>query len=351
MILSAAKDFVKNGLPLIAKHLPLKTLISLSGQKLILPFYHTISDDYIPHIHHLYKVRNTKLFRQDLDFFLKNYKPVSLEDLYKSLQNGTKLKTRHFFLSFDDGLSEVYNVIAPILKEKGIPATVFINPDFVDNKDLFFRYKASILIDHLQKKKELKPEVFNKLSEIWPGINNSQNNLQKIILNVDYANKETLNSAAEVLDLDFNDYLYKQKPYLSTDQLKELQKNGFSIGAHSMDHPMYNSIPLKEQLRQTEKSIAYVKNNFNTEVDSFAFPFTDFGVKSDFFNIIFNPGNKIADITFGTAGIKYEQDFPFHLQRIPIENSQHTAREIIATEYLYYLLKEPLRKNIIKRKP
>jgi peptidoglycan/xylan/chitin deacetylase (PgdA/CDA1 family) len=351
LILSNAKYFVKNGLQFVAKHLPLNTLIALSGQKLILPFYHTISDNYVPHIHHLYKVRNTRLFRQDLEFFLKHYKAVSLEALNKNIKSGKEIKSNAFFLSFDDGLREVYDVIAPILKEKGISATFFVNPGFIDNKDLFFRYKASLLIDHLQKTKNVKLEVINKLSEIWPGMDVSQNKLQKIILNVDYANKETLNIAAEILGVDFNEYLQKQRPYLTTIQLKELQKDGFSIGAHSMDHPLYNSISLEEQLRQTKESIIFVKENYNPEISSFAFPFTDFGVKADFFKTIFSPGNKIADITFGTAGIKLEKDFPFHLQRIPIEHSQKSAKEIIATEYLYYLLKKPLGKNTIIREP
>lgn len=333
----------------LAEILPPELLIKLSGRKFIAPFYHVVSDDYVPHIHHLYKIRNTKLFRQDLDLFLKHYKPVSLEELYKNIAGGNAIKTNSFFLSFDDGLSEIYDVVAPILKEKGIPASIFINPCFVNNKDLFFRYKASILTDHLHKTKNLKPGLLNKLSEIWPGMEVSQNNLQKNILNTDFANKEKLTKAAEFLNVDFNDYLQNQKPYLSTDQLKELKKEGFSIGAHSMDHPLYNAIPLTAQLKQTKESIKYVKENFNEEISSFAFPFTDFGIKADFFEQVFKAENRIADITFGTAGIKLEKNYPLHIQRIPMEKSMQTAGEIIATEYLYYLLKDPLGKNIIKR--
>jgi hypothetical protein len=44
----------------------------------------------------------------------------------------------------------------PILRRKGVPATVFVNSDFVDNQDLFFRFKAALIID---KNKSIKFEI------------------------------------------------------------------------------------------------------------------------------------------------------------------------------------------------
>ena len=70
--------------------------------------------------------------------------------------NGEKqLSQGKVFLSFDDGLREVYTIIAPILKERGLPATFFITTDFIDNKKLFYRNKASLLIEAIAG---LKPE-------------------------------------------------------------------------------------------------------------------------------------------------------------------------------------------------
>lgn len=130
----------------------LQRLISLTGVNLILPFYHTVSDVDLPHIKHLYPVLNTKRFREDLDFLLRRFKPVSSEELI-SISGKKSLNSPHFFLSFDDGLSQVYHVIAPILKEKGVPATFFLNTDFIDNKGMFYRLKTSLLIEKLEKQK------------------------------------------------------------------------------------------------------------------------------------------------------------------------------------------------------
>ena len=60
------------------------------------------------------------------------------------------MKIFYFLLSFDDGLSSFYQTIAPILEEESIKAINFVNTDFLDNRELFFRYKVNLIIDKLK---------------------------------------------------------------------------------------------------------------------------------------------------------------------------------------------------------
>jgi hypothetical protein len=120
-------------------------LISMTGQRILLPFYHVVSDEGKDHFKHLYPARSVDEFNADLDFIMKYFQPVSLIELIDLINSGKKPKKPVFHLTFDDGLSEFYNIIAPILKERGISATVFLNNDFIDNKQMFYRFKASLL--------------------------------------------------------------------------------------------------------------------------------------------------------------------------------------------------------------
>ena len=81
---------------------------------------------------------------------LQNFEPLSLQELYEIMLGKRELHTPAFHLTFDDGLREVFDIAAPILKQKGIPATIFLNSGFVDNRSLFFRYKVSVLLELLQ---------------------------------------------------------------------------------------------------------------------------------------------------------------------------------------------------------
>lgn len=129
----------------------LPLLRKLSGINLVVPVYHTVADIMPDHIKYLYPIKNTTVFRQDLNTLLKYYQPATIQELIKHAEEGTEPDKPIFHLTFDDGLSEFYSVIAPILKEKGIQATCFLNNDFIDNKKLFFRFKESILVDRLHQ--------------------------------------------------------------------------------------------------------------------------------------------------------------------------------------------------------
>jgi len=271
----------------IAILIPVRFLIKFSGKKVIYPFYHIISDNPPAHIKHLYPVRSIKQFEKDLDF---------LQEHFTASEFPPKKNKPSFILTFDDGLSEVYNIIAPILKTRNIPAIFFINSAFVDNKDMFFNYILSL-------KKE-NPKI------------------------------------------DFKEYLKNKKPYLTKQQISKLKTEGFTIGAHSINHPLYSEINEDEQIRQTEESIKFVSENFNETQKLFAFPFSDDSVKDTFFETVFN--NRIADFTFGTAGIK-DDVFERNIQRIPIEKYGLSAKRHIKTELFLYIIKRFFGRNFVKR--
>ncbi|MCG8411279.1 MAG: polysaccharide deacetylase family protein [Bacteroidales bacterium] len=292
----------------------------------ILPFYHTVSNNKLAHVKHLFPIKTEQEFINDLEFFCSKYVPVSLSDFYKyAHENFRNLKKPVFHLSFDDGLYECYDVIMPILQQKGIPATFFVNSDFIDNKNLSFRFKASLLIETY--------------------LNENISFDRDKILQIKYDNQAYLDKLANDINLDFNQYLKQEKPYLSFEQLKKISQNGFSIGAHSTNHPEFRFIDYNEQFRQIKMSVDYVSNNFTETIKAFSFPFTDFGLKKSFFEDIYN--SKLVDITFGTAGIKNDRA-KMNFQRIPMETGQKGNQT-----YYFQQLKRNLRillgKNYIKR--
>lgn len=321
-----------------AKAIGIQNLLRLSQNKLILPFYHTVSDTPLPHIAPLYRHKTVNEFKNDLEFLLKNFQPVSLQDVNLHIKGIKEITKPSFHLSFDDGLQEIYSTVLPILKEKGIPSTLFVNPAFVDNKRLFFRHKAALLIDKLEKK------GFHRIST---PTDNKAKEWEQLILTAQYHQETRLDELGILLEVDFNEYLEKKHPYLSIGELKRLSLNGVEIGAHSLDHPEYQFISVDEQLRQTKESMDWVKEHFNPKVNAFSFPFTDFGVGRQFFKLIENDVNS-PELFFGTAGQKTEINTN-HLQRIPIETSTKNASSVIAGEMLSSLIKKGIGKSVITR--
>lgn len=317
----------------LASYIPFSFLKKKSINNIIFPFYHSVSNEYLPHIANLYKVKTIKQFENDLDFLLKNYEPT---DIYSISKNNNSKKNK-FLLSFDDGLSQSINIIAPILLKKGIPAIFFINPNFIDNNELFYKFKISIIIDEISKNKE----KFKIIQDLFYSEKNITNFLKKI----DISNNNILDKIASYININFNDFLRIQKPYLNSNQIQLLQNQGFTIGAHSLNHPDFEKITIEQQIFQTKESIDFVHNNFHEKLKLFAFPFSDYGVKKTFFEKIY--AQNIADFTFGTAGMKIDE-FENNFQRIPMENSL-SAKKYLKFELLYFALKKIINKNKITR--
>lgn len=300
-----------------------------STTPILLPFYHVVSDEKLPHILN-YPYRSTKQFEDELDILLKHFKPVSLEHIYEN--SGTSEKVFH--LSIDDGLQECEEIIAPILIQKGIPATFFINSGFVDNKELFHRYKASLILSELKMNPCYQAERFLQTNGLT----------RKNILQAGFSLRDILDEAAEIMNIDFHTFLTEHKPYLTTKQIENLHKQGFSIGGHSHKHSEFWEISEKNQLKHIKKSMKWVTENINPKIKAFSFPFTDDKVSKDL--IVRLKSENICDITFGTAGLKYDE-IDSHFQRYPVEqpgNFEHNLKG----EFLYYKLRKGIGKATVK---
>ncbi|MDD4489459.1 MAG: polysaccharide deacetylase family protein [Paludibacter sp.] len=338
MILSVRKNIT-----IIANLLDTEFLIKLSKKNLVLPFYHAVSDNDLIHLKHLYPVISVNRFKKDLDFLQQKYKPISHINLFDQIFCKTNKKENVFFLTFDDGLRQFHDVVAPILIERGIPATCFINSAFIDNKDMFFRLKASVLIEKAQKM-QLTRSQYSFIRKLF-----EQHNLifhhPVDLLRISDNNKELLDKIAPVIGVDFREYLAVNKPYLSKEQIANLIKQGFSIGAHSVSHPYFPDLDEDAQIEQLRQCIHFIQREFGINDRLFSFPYTDFGIKKTFFSSI----KEDVDFTFGTANLKTDE-IQTNLQRIPMEifNSK-SAGEIIKTAYLLYILKMVFNKHVIFR--
>jgi len=327
--------------------IPQSMLINLSGQHFLFPFYHTVSNTPLPHVNQIYSVRSSASFTKDLDFLTKHFQAVGLEELEAFRNGGRKPSKPCMFLTFDDGLSGIYDIVAPELLKRGIPAAFFINTDFIDNQDLFFRYKASLILDRLEHNNYPKA-VLENFQRRFHLVRAGRINIREFVLGVTYQRRAELDEMAKLVDLDFTTFLKVKKPYLTSTQISELAYSGFYIGAHSKDHPLFTGLALDEQISQYRDSLTLVQQEFRLTNGLFSFPFTDDGVSSSFFTAISAEGMPKLDATFGTAGLK-EDPVDFHFQRIPMEVKKIPASRILKGEYTYYLIRGLLGKNKISR--
>ena len=206
-----------------------------------------------------------------------------------------------------------------------------------------FRYKASFLIEKLKGEKNIDL----LLKKHFKNYQLPYSNIKDSLLSVRWHQQALLDELALETGIEFNAFLQKQKPYLDTNQIKEMILDGFTFGSHSQNHPTYSKLNIDEQISQTLSSQEFTTNNFTLNYKVFAFPFTDAFVSKAFFERILEKEG--FQLTFGGAGLKHEL-IKGHLQRFGMENSKlKTAQKMIHTEFCYYIIKSLFRKNIIQR--
>ncbi|MGD0278395.1 MAG: polysaccharide deacetylase family protein [Smithella sp.] len=308
----------------ILPYVPLSLLCGRVRINPIIGYYHLVSDEDVACIKHLHPYKNVAQFKDDLDFISRKFVPLNLTDFLEHLKTGQALPDNAFLLTFDDGYRESYDIIAPILMEKGIPATFFISSAFVDNKTMSHNHKASLIIERLKTSKS--SSLIKKTKEVLKMHGYQSTNCEKCILDIEYRHRIVLEEIAGSISIDYRDYLAEHKPFLTSGQIKEMVKKGFAIGAHSIDHPLYSALSLDQQLHQTNSSISFVREKFGLNYGAFAFPYNDYDISNDFFNAAHKTG--LADVFFGTAGIMADRKNN-RFQRFGLEWNNHPAEKIV----------------------
>jgi peptidoglycan/xylan/chitin deacetylase (PgdA/CDA1 family) len=293
--------------------LPTGILERVAGAGTLFPYHHVVSDQEVHHVRHLYPYKNVRQFIADLDHLLKHLRPAAVDEVVRAVLSGEPLPPKTFLLSFDDGFREVYEIIAPILFAKGVPGVFFVNPAFLDNRSLFYRAKISLVLEALSHVKDGDPllaECWKKLGVDGPFV--GREGLNRGLRAINNLDQAVLEPVAVLLGLSFDEYLRSVRPFMTSQEVEALGEQGFTIGAHSWDHPYYDLVSAEEQKRQTVASARYVQEHFSPSYNLFSFPHSDAGLSQAFFDGLFSR----AGLAGGKApgGLKGPVDVFFGIQ-------------------------------------
>ena len=254
----------------------LSNVFRYNNNSLRIGYYHLISNESREHNFDNKKI-SPEVFEKHLSFFIKHFDIISLTEALKLAERG-KLLHRKLVLTFDDGLAENYSVAAPILKEKKLPATFFLIGNCIDNKDLMWRNK--LLVIKRRAGKSL-PKIIAEAISIFglPAISDYEDIMDWSLRAWPMNRKEEITNycwnAAGVGTIQ--DYLEKNNPYLTVEQIRSLIKDGFEIGSHSMSHPVFSRLSYDEFENEIMASVQLLQTTFGQEITSFSYPF---GIKA-----------------------------------------------------------------------
>ena len=306
-------------------------MLNFFTDQTIFTYYHTVNNEKLNYLDNLFSFKNEKHFKNDIELLLNNYQPLNPDFFLKDFKYN-QIPKNHFLLTFDDGLSQIFDVVAPILYEKKISAIFFVNPHYIDNKNFFVRHVISVLIDIILNNKYDK-EIIQEINYL---LSLKKSSSKSLLINdlkkINFDSENILLRITELLKVDINTELKKKKPFISKNQIKEMIDMGFYFGGHTMTHPRLNTINYNDQKKEIIASINWLKLNFKINYSFFAFPYTDRGISKKLIKSIFKYDN--SSIVFGNSGLKKDFDERI-IQRFSLEKPNQNTSKLIVSENLY----------------
>ncbi len=225
-------------------------------------------------------------FRLHINILKQNFNLIKLSDWIQQKLDGEQLPPRTCAITFDDGWADNFEFAFPILKELGVPATIFLVSDMIGTNEKFWPERLAGIVtkvssDYPQHWSHPELEWLQqnpanyRLSETPP----TQDELSKLIASAkslsDQEIHDQLDHIESVLQLKKENH---SPSLLSWPQVKEMVTSGLvEAGSHTCRHVRLNEHTPEELLRnEIINSKKEIEKQIGQVVKTFCFPNGDF---------------------------------------------------------------------------
>lgn len=294
--------------------IPFSIYPKLIRRDLIDIFYHVVSNEDLTYVRHLYPVIPVDYFQQSLDYLASQYRFISYEQVQAHILAGKPLPEDALHLSFDDGYRQCFDVVRPILLERGIPATFFLTTSLIDNQVLFYRNKVSLAIDWvIRLQDERRKAAFGEISRIAGVTFHEVDGFRDWIKELRAPDEDTIDAVLDALGIDVPLFLAENQPYLTQPQIRTMVEEGFCIGAHTITHRKLGGLnPSEAEYEIVESCRAILRITGQKDVP-LSFPHSGAGLSRELLRNI-RQQHPWVGLFFDTKGLHV--DIPIVVNRI-----------------------------------
>jgi peptidoglycan/xylan/chitin deacetylase (PgdA/CDA1 family) len=218
------------------------------------------------------------MLERHLDWLGRHFRFASLDEIGETLAEGAPFREPTVAITFDDGYSDVYENALPILKSKGIPATVFVVTDLIGTEQLPLHDRLYVLLRWAYSGMGRDPEALKrvlaalKLETIpafegdWTPLpatrhlllNLSQNEIEAVITHLMNETRSEGEGAGP-------------RP-LTWDMVSRMHRMGLTIGSHTRTHALLTRERKTRLQDETAGSRRDLEARLGIGITHFAYP-------------------------------------------------------------------------------
>lgn len=215
------------------------------------------------------------VFREQMAFLARERRVVSMGELVDAMKRGDELPPGAVALTFDDGYLNNLRVAAPILKEFGLPATLYLPTRYIDGGEtqwvdrLFVaferRTRHTLVIDARNSGFEWDVGTPERAAEV-------KEMCRSRLLSASYADRNDLLTHLE------SQLAPSGSPPRTTMNWEDVRRltseySDWEIGAHTVGHRDLNACDATEAELEIRGSAATIKQQLGSQPRHFSFPY------------------------------------------------------------------------------
>ena len=244
---------------------------------LIIVMYHYVRDlgnSRYPNI----KGLDISLFEEQINFFRRYHNIITIEEVIYSIDSGITIPDKSILLTFDDGYSDHYYNVFPILVEKNIQGCFFSVGKILNDFEILDVNKIQLILASTSIEKIIGDldQLIDQYKSIY-GLKSWHEYESSLYYNHQYDSpKVTFVKAllqkglkGESQHFFINELFRKyvtcdeeavfQKLYMDKEQLQLMIANDMFVGTHSYSHFWLDELNQTQQEAEIEKSVAFLK--------------------------------------------------------------------------------------------
>ncbi len=213
-------------------------------------------------------------FEAHMKFMVNNFHLMSASELIAVLEDRQELKPRSAVITFDDGYLNNLTLAAPILGTYGVPAIFNISTGYISENRLLWPDEIFLRVMHwpearlplpdgsvgeLDEKREVRMRSAVRIQEECKRVQNGRRT----------AYLEKLRNGGPLTGDSWTEEAYR---FLDWDDIRELSRQGFEIGSHTVTHPVLSQSGSTQVEYELLASKARIEKELNKECRVLAYP-------------------------------------------------------------------------------
>jgi peptidoglycan/xylan/chitin deacetylase (PgdA/CDA1 family) len=228
--------------------------------------YHRVNDDGDP----FFPSVPTGVFERRMAYIARNFPVLAVEELVARIRLGG-LPKNALAITFDDGYRDNLTHAAPILARYGLPATIFLATGFIGTAEvpwfdrLALAFKATRVLSFVAPWGQVV-----SLAKQADRLQALEQMLKYLRLVPEDDFRRAFDGTLQVLGVA--DRRSVGKPMLAWDDVRALVNMGFSIGAHTVNHPILSRLTPDRARQEVVDSRRMVETSCGRSPVAFAYP-------------------------------------------------------------------------------